>query len=70
MPAPARRAALVPAGDDTASRVDPVTDAAVSEADEESATEYVDGTEREHRHLSKAERKRLRKLARMNQAVA
>lgn len=33
-------------------------------------TAFVDGTEPEHRHLSKAERKRLKKLARMNRAVA
>jgi hypothetical protein len=30
----------------------------------------LDGAEPEHRHLSKAERKRLKKLARMNRAVA
>lgn len=34
------------------------------------ATEYVDGSEQEDRHLSKAERKRLRKLARMNGQAA
>ena len=33
-------------------------------------TAFVDGTEPEHRHLSKAERKRLKKLARMNRAAA
>lgn len=37
---------------------------------DEAETEYVDGSEQEHRHLSKAERKRLRKLARMNGAAA
>jgi hypothetical protein len=31
---------------------------------------FVDGSEQEHRHLSKAERKRLKKLARMNRAAA
>jgi hypothetical protein len=41
-------------------------------AAESSETVYVDGSEQEHehRHLSKAERKRLRKLARMNGAAA
>lgn len=34
------------------------------------ATDYVDGSEDEHRHLSKAERKRLKKLARMQRASA
>jgi hypothetical protein len=33
-------------------------------------TEYTDGSEHDGRHLSKAERKRLRKLARMNGAAA
>jgi hypothetical protein len=33
-------------------------------------TVYVDGSEHDNRHLSKAERKRLRKLARMNGAAA
>ncbi|MEX0671539.1 MAG: hypothetical protein WD060_13895 [Pirellulales bacterium] len=36
----------------------------------ENETVYVDGTEHEQRHLSKAERKRLRKLARMNGVAA
>jgi hypothetical protein len=31
---------------------------------------FVDGSEQEQRHLSKAERKRLKKLARMNRAAA
>ena len=39
-------------------------------AADESETVYVDGTEHEQRHLSKAERKRLRKLARMNGVAA
>ena len=40
------------------------------EADQDRmATVYVDGSEDEPRHLSKAERKRLRKLARMNAAA-
>lgn len=37
---------------------------------DEHDTVYVDGSEHETRHLSKAERKRLRKLARMNGAAA
>ena len=37
-------------------------------ADDESG--FVDGVEQEHRHLSKAERKRLKKLARMNRSAA
>jgi len=45
---------------------------AADAAGDDAETEYVDGSERdhEHRHLSKAERKRLRKLARMNGAAA
>ena len=38
--------------------------------EETDATDYVDGSEDEHRHLSKAERKRLKKLARMQRASA
>ena len=38
-------------------------------SDDDSETEYTDGSEQEQRHLSKAERKRLRKLARMNGAA-
>jgi len=37
--------------------------------DDDAETEYTDGSEHEERHLSKAERKRLRKLARMNAAA-
>jgi hypothetical protein len=37
--------------------------------DDDGETEYTDGSEHEQRHLSKAERKRLRKLARMNAAA-
>jgi len=43
------------------------------EADDSAGTDYTDGSdvdeERESRHLSKAERKRLRKLARMNRVA-
>ena len=41
-----------------------------SAEDGETTTQYVDGSEEDQRHLSKAERKRLRKLARMNGAAA
>jgi hypothetical protein len=44
--------------------------AAWAPTDDETQTEYVDGSDHEHRHLSKAERKRLRKLARMNGQAA
>jgi len=44
--------------------------AAWASSDDDGQTEYVDGSEHEHRHLSKAERKRLRKLARMNGQAA
>ena len=57
--------------DDVGEWADPAADAATLESDEEeSSTDYVDGSEQEHRHLSKAERKRLKKLARMNRSVA
>ena len=39
-------------------------------SDDDSETEYTDGSDQEQRYLSKAERKRLRKLARMNGAAA
>jgi hypothetical protein len=44
--------------------------AAGDEAASDEETAFVDGSESEHRHLSKAERKRLKKLARMNHAAA
>ncbi|MCE9632268.1 MAG: hypothetical protein K8S94_16345 [Planctomycetia bacterium] len=53
---------------------DDETDGSSFDADEPAADEgetvYVDGSEHDHRHLSKAERKRLRKLARMNGTAA
>jgi hypothetical protein len=49
-------------------------DSDVTEALADAATDdesgFVDGVEQEHRHLSKAERKRLKKLARMNRSAA
>jgi hypothetical protein len=59
------------ADDEVEVRFDPVTAAAGDAGhDEDSSTDFVDGSEQEQRHLSKAERKRLKKLARMNRAVA
>jgi len=62
-----RPTAVVQAADDD----EPQADA--WQADESTATDYTDGSdldeEREMRHLSKAERKRLRKLARMNRVA-
>lgn len=66
----ARAAVTGPVADDAEGRFDPATDAADADAADEATTDYVDGSEQEHRHLSKAERKRLKKLARMKQAVA
>jgi hypothetical protein len=69
---PARKAETpAPAadGDDVEVRFDPVTDAAAADENDDGQA-FVDGSEQEHRHLSKAERKRLKKLARMNRSVA
>jgi hypothetical protein len=41
-----------------------------ADGDESDDTAYVDGSEQDMRHLSKAERKRLKRLARMNRSVA
>ncbi|MFM9059534.1 MAG: hypothetical protein ACKOSQ_10495 [Planctomycetaceae bacterium] len=71
---PARKPESSGAGpvEDVEVRFDAVTESATEDADDddESATRFVDGSEPEHRHLSKAERKRLKKLARMNRSVA
>jgi len=68
---PERPAAATVADDDgdVAERPTPL---ALSDEDSSGGDDsgFVDGTEPEHRHLSKAERKRLKKLARMNRAVA
>lgn len=72
-PAAARKpAAPAPEPDDDVEvRFDPVTESAAADADEDDdSPAFVDGSEPEHRHLSKAERKRLKKLARMNRSVA
>jgi hypothetical protein len=63
------RQASRPVEDDEIDASEFLADDTATEATE---TEYVDGSEQdqEHRHLSKAERKRLRKLARMNGAAA
>ena len=58
-------------GDDDEVRFDAVTDSAAADTeDDDAAAAYVDGSESEHRHLSKAERKRLKRLARSNRSVA
>jgi hypothetical protein len=44
--------------------------AALADAATDDESGFVDGVEQEHRHLSKAERKRLKKLARMNRSAA
>ena len=59
-----RREELVEEADDDESPDFTVAD---DQADE---TAFTDGSEPEHRHLSKAERKRLKKLARMREAAA
>ena len=41
-----------------------------TDGDESDDAAYVDGSEQDMRHLSKAERKRLKRLARMNRSVA
>ncbi len=49
---------------------DQPADADPADADDAGETMFVDGSEQDMRHLSKAERKRLKKLARMNRSVA
>jgi hypothetical protein len=49
---------------------EPEFTAAASDATGDEDAGFVDGSEQEHRHLSKAERKRLKKLARMNREAA
>lgn len=58
--------AVRPADDDEADSSAFESEAAADDSD----TVYTDGSDHEQRHLSKAERKRLRKLARMNGAAA
>lgn len=48
----------------------PDSELAPTAAGDDVDTEYTDGSEHDNRHLSKAEKKRLRKLARMNGAAA
>jgi hypothetical protein len=55
--------------DDVIFEEQPAEDAG-AEGDETDDTAYVDGSEQDTRHLSKAERKRLKRLARMNRSVA
>lgn len=64
-----RNAVAVPSatgGEADGGRDEPLSD----ETPDGAGTVYVDGSEHDNRHLSKAERKRLRKLARMNGAAA
>jgi hypothetical protein len=67
-----RSVVATPAGDsdaeESADRHD--TETGHDQASSGDETVYVDGSEHDNRHLSKAERKRLRKLARMNGAAA
>ncbi len=58
--------AVRPAEDDEADASAFESEAAADDSD----TAYIDGSDHEQRHLSKAERKRLKKLARMNGAAA
>jgi len=63
-----------PARDKATAPSSPEPDDASAEATsvtaDEGATLYTDGSDHDQRHMSKAERKRLRKLARMNGAAA
>jgi hypothetical protein len=58
--------AVRPAEDDDSDASAFESEAAADDSD----TAYIDGSDHEQRHLSKAERKRLKKLARMNGAAA
>jgi hypothetical protein len=66
-PAAEKRRPEVPGEDEEA---EGATFEEASASAEDEGTVYVDGSEQEQRHLSKAERKRLRKLARMNGSAA
>jgi hypothetical protein len=57
--------AETPLAEDESDVEEPQADATM-----EAESGFVDGSEQEQRHLSKAERKRLKKLARMNRAAA
>jgi len=56
---------IVVPGEDEAPADDEAVESFAEESDDHQ-TEFVDGSDHGHRHLSKAERKRLKKLARMN----
>lgn len=49
---------------------EPQAEEAAAEGDDTADTPFVDDSEQDMRHLSKAERKRLKRLARMNRSVA
>ena len=67
---PARDESPRPASPQADDEVDSASFQPAATGDDDGETVYVDGSEQDHRHLSKAERKRLRKLARMNGAAA
>lgn len=64
------RPAATPAAEEPVADEEPDFGAAASDTAGDDEAGFVDGTEQEHRHLSKAERKRLKKLARMNREAA
>lgn len=66
---PQRPTSTPPVADDASTEEPDFTPLEAGSADDDAAG-FVDGSEQEHRHLSKAERKRLKKLARMNRVAA
>ena len=64
------RAAATPVAEESVADEEPDSNAVASDAAGDDEAGFVDGSEQEHRHLSKAERKRLKKLARMNRTAA
>jgi hypothetical protein len=66
----AREPVRQPREEEPAEEVNEFTASAEDATTGDDDTAYVDGSEPEHRHLSKAERKRLKKLARMNRVAA
>jgi hypothetical protein len=64
------RAAATPVAEESVADEEPDFVAVPSDTAGDDEAGFVDGSEQEHRHLSKAERKRLKKLARMNGTAA
>lgn len=64
------RGAATPVVEESVADEEPDSNAVASDAAGDDEAGFVDGSEQEHRHLSKAERKRLKKLARMNRTAA